>query len=66
MRDVLRDVLRDGLRDGLRDELRDGLRDGLCNQKWPVFFFIFRYVKHFIYINLNIHKKIVLTDFMWV
>ena len=54
------------MRDVLRDELRDVLRDGLCGQKWPVFFFILRYVKHFIYINLNIHKKIVPTNFMWV
>ena len=34
--------------------------------KCPLIFFILRYIKHYIHINLHIYKKIVPTNFLWV
>ena len=46
---------------------RTGWTDGLDGyQNGPLNFFILRYIKHLIYINLNIYKKIVPTNFLWV
>ena len=42
----------------------DGRTDG--NQKCPLIFFIFRYIKHYTHIYLNVYKKIVLTNVLWV
>ena len=42
----------------------DGQTDG--NQKCPLIFFIFRYIKHYTHIYLNVYKKVVLTNVLWV
>ena len=36
------------------------------NQKCPLIFFILRYIKHYTHIYLNMYKKIVRTNFLWV
>ena len=44
-----------------------GWTDGMDgHQKCPLIFFILRYIKHNIYINLYRYKKIVSKNFWWV
>ena len=65
---LLQNVLFDGT-DGTGRTGRDG-RDGTDGwdgpQKFPLIFFILRYIKQYTHIYICIYKKIVPTNFLWV